>query len=197
MTVRFYVLPIETNGDTRGPKYLDWRFDPDPPGIDCLWSMKDYGLINAALVAADVSAAQHASLSGYADVAAAPVNLDNNVTAGALPIVVNVLEALRIPAGWVTTAYTYREILRMIGGLFMFAQRHHGIHNEQLVDNVGQLDLEWNQIPLARRQRVVETADSLGYDYSAVQATWKIRRILKHLGDQWADTPILFGLTTL
>jgi hypothetical protein len=197
--IRFYILPIEVvDGNKRGPKYLHWRFDPDPPGILVnRYSLKDYGLIDAALVACDLTLAQHQQLAAEIDVAAAPQNLDQTVSAIALPQVVAVLEALRIPAGWVTTSHTYRELLRMVGGLFLFAQRYHGMHNEPLIDNAAQLDLRWNQIPQARRQRIQETADEMGYDYSAVQNTWLIRRILKHLGDQWGLTPILFGFVTL
>lgn len=195
--IRFYILPIEVAGNARGPKYLSWRGDPDPPGIQCRWAMKDYGLVPAALVACDLTLAQHQQLAAEIDVAAAPENLDQPVSAIALPQVVAVLEALRVPAGWVTTSHTYRELLRMVGGLFLFAQRHHGMHNEPLIDNTAQLDLRWNQIPQARRGRILETADSMGYDYSAVENTWLIRRILKHLGDQWGLTPILFGFVEL
>jgi hypothetical protein len=195
--VRFYIMPIMVVNETyRGPKYLKWRLNPE--GIDCLWSMKDYGLINAALVAADVTQAQHEALVAEPDVAAAPVDIDQNINEIAIPQVQAVMEALRIPADWITSEYTYRDILRMIGGLFMFAQRYHGMHNEQLIDNTDQLDLRWNQIPLARRQKIIATADELGYDYSEVQNTWLVRRILKHLGNQWSDTPIIFGnLVTL
>lgn len=191
--VRYYVLPIEVTGDRRGPKYLKWRFDPDPPGIDCRWGLMDYGLIEAALVAADVTTEQHTQLASEPDVAAAPLNIDQPISAIAIPQVVTVLEALRIPADWVTTDYTYRQILRMVAGLFQFAQRHHGIHNEPLIDSPDQLDLRWNQIPQARRTRILETADSLGYDYSPVQNTWTIRQILKYLGDQWGAQEFRFG----
>ena len=85
----------------------------------------------------------------------------------------------------------------MIGGLFLFAQRHHGMHLEPLIDNTAQLDLRWNQIPLDRRQRIMATADAKGYDYSAVLPSWLVRQILKHLADQWGMQPILFGFVTL
>ena len=97
----------------------------------------------------------------------------------------------------VDSSYTYRQILRMVGGLFMFAQRHHGKHLEALIDSTAQLDLRWNQIPPDRRQRIRETADSLGYVYDDITNTWTIRQVLKYLSDQWGDTPILFGFVTL
>ena len=195
MAARFYIMPIQVVGNSRGPKYLKWRENSD--GIVCRWSLMDYGLIDAALVAADVTQEQHEQLVAEPDVAAAPVDIDQNISEIAIPRVQQVLEALRIPAEWIDSTYTYRQILRMVGGLFQFAQRHHGMHGEALIDSTDQLDLRWNQIPQARQNRIKATADNLGYDYSAVQPTWLMRRILKHLGDQWADKPLLCGFVTL
>lgn len=200
--IRFYILPIEDDGaGARGPKYLEWRFDPDPPALvpGIRWSLKDYGLVDAALVAAELTQAQHEALAAESDVAAPPENIDQNISDLAIPQVQVVLEQLRIPADWVDNTYTYRQILRMIAGLFQFAQRHHGMHNEGLIDNTAQLDLRWNQIPPDRRNRILATADAMDppYDYSEVTNTWLIRRILKHLADQWGTQPIHFGFVTL
>ena len=196
--IRFYLLPIESvvleDGNiARGPKYFQWRLDPDPPGLAVTWGMMDYGLIDAALLVAEVTQEQHDTLLLNSDVTSPPENIDQNITSGAIPGVQAALETLRIPADWVTTAFTYRQILRMVAGLFQFAQRHHALHNEQLIDSQAQLDLRWNQIPIARRNRILATADSLVYDYSAVQNTWLIRRILKHLSDQWGVTVFHIG----
>ena len=99
--IRFYILPIEQvdlNGPKRGPKYFAWKFDPDPPGLAARWGLMDYGLIDACLVAADVTQEEHDQLASEVDVAAAPLNLDQNISEIAIPQVQAVLEALRIPA---------------------------------------------------------------------------------------------------
>jgi len=193
--IRFYILPmqhiIDERGDLRGPKYFKWR--DDLTGLTVPRRGLDYGLIDAGLVVAQVSQAEHDWLIGHPDVVSPPLNIDQNISDAAIPKVVTVLEELRIPAGWVDNTYTYREILRMVGSLFKFSQHYHGTHREPLIDNVGQLDLEWNQIPQDRRQRILETADELGYDYSEIQNTWKVRKILKHLSDQWGDGPLSIG----
>ena len=194
--IRFYIMPILVVDMSRGPKYLQWMLNPDGLPV-AHWSMKDYGLIDAGLVACDLTQEQHEQLTAEPDVAAAPEDIDQAISEIAIPQVVAVLEALRIPAGWVDSSYTYRQILRMVGGLFMFAQRHHGKHLEALIDSTAQLDLRWNQIPLDRRQRIRETADSLGYTYADITNTWTIRQVLKYLSNQWGDTPILFGFVTL
>lgn len=201
--IRYYILPIEMGIDpetllpvnARGPKYFRWKYDPDPPALldGVAWAMMDYGLINAALLMADVTQEQHEALVAEADVASPPQNIDQTISEIAIPQVQNVLEALRIPADWVNTTYTYRQILRMLAGLFLFAQRYHAMHGEVLIDNQAALGLRWNQIPVARRQRVTATADELGYSYGEVQNTWLIRRILFHLAQQWGATPIYIG----
>lgn len=193
--VRYYVLPIEQNGAYRGPKYFAWRFDPDPPALveGVRWGMMDYGLIDAALLVADVTQDQHEALVSNPDVVSPPENIDQNISALAIPTVQSVLEALRIPADWVDTSYTYRQILRAMAGLFQFAQRYHGMHNEQLIDSTAALDLRWNQIPLERRNRIVATADDLGYTYADVTNQWTVRRILFYLAQQWGARPFYIG----
>ena len=187
--IRFYILPIVTvydesvGADVRVAKYIyDLRVDR---------GMMDYGIIDAALAVAVVTQAQHEQIAAEIDVAAAPENIDQNISDIAIPKVQAIMEQLRIPAGWVDNTYTYRQVLRMIAGLFQFAKRHKGLHGEQLIDNQAQLDLRWNQIPQDRRIRIMATADDLGYDYSEVQNTWLIRQILKHLGDQWGERPFI------
>lgn len=195
--IRLYIMPyVDFGGNRRGPKYLRGRHNPS--GMPVLrWAAKYYGLIDACLVACDLTQEQHEQLVAEPDVVAAPEDVDQNISEIAIPEVMQVMEALRIPADWIDSTYAYRQILRMIGGLFLFAQRYYGMHNGPLIDSTAQLDLRWNQIPEARQDRIVATADMLDYDYSAVQPTWLVRRILKHLGDQWGETPILFGFVTL
>lgn len=190
--IRFYILPIEnitddpgTPGTLRRPKYVE--------DMGLTWGAIRYGLVDAAIVAAHVTQAQHELLVSNSDVESVPENIDQNISDIAIPKVVAVMEQLRIPAGWVDNTYTYRQILRMMASLFQFAQRYEGMHYEQLIDNQAQLDLRWNEIPLAKRQRIMATAYYLGYDYSEVTNQWKVRNMLKYLGDQWGDQPFHIG----
>ena len=192
--IRFYLVPIVLVGEpplgpARGPKYV-YELSVD-------WGMMDYGLIDAGLVAASVTQAQHELLVVEPDVATTPEDIDQNISDIAIPKVVAVMEQLRIPAGWIDNTYTYREILRMLAGLFQLAQRHNGLHSEEIIENQSQLELRWNQIPQAKRQRLRETADSFGYDYSEITNAWTVRRILKYLGDQWGDQVFHMGVVDL
>lgn len=197
MTVRFYLLPIETTGNTRGPKYFKWRFCQDCT-LDVPRSTKDYGLRPTALVAADVTPEQHTFLAGQPDVTSVPANIDNNISAAALLTVRSALEGLKVPGNWVTTGHTYREVLRAVAGLFQFAQRHHALHGEMLVESNVNLDLVWSEVPASKRQRVQETADSLGYDTSPVTGAWTLRETLQYLANLWGEASFQFGnLATL
>lgn len=198
MTIRYYVLPIEqTVANQRGPKYFHWKFDPDPPGIECSWSMKDYGSINQAVLCADISSTDHTSLSSHSDVLVVPINIDSALTVSARNIARNFLENYNIPAGWVNTGMTYRTVLRTITNFFMFFQRLNGILERDLDLPAGWLELEVQQIPAGIRQAMMQYADENGIDYSVVTPTTTMRNIMKYMADSWGDTPILFGIAIL
>lgn len=198
--VRIYVMPIERVGNARGPKYFKWWFNPD--GIDTVWSMKDFGYRDTCIIAADVTPAQHQEIAARDDVIAAPADIDSVIdTQQKRDAVVDALESLHVPAGWVEVGMTYREVVRPVTHLFLLAQRYYG----QTASKYGEglrlvepslgytLDTLVSDIPAQVRQDLNEAAVSLGYDTSGVNGSWTYRRALKHLGDQWGDTPVLFG----
>jgi hypothetical protein len=196
MAIRYYVLPIEHNNNARGPKYFTWRYDPDPPGINCPWSMKDYGLMDQAVLCADIQPADATTMAGYADVLSIPANLDTNLTAGAVNTAKNYLESVNIPAGWISTADTYRSVLRSLLGIFFFLQRVTAIAG-QAIDWVSvPLNTQWRNIPATWRDAMTQAATEMQFDTSGTTNNTTLRAILKNMADQWT-TPILFGLDTL
>lgn len=197
MTIRYYLVPVEEVGSARGPKYFNWRFCVDC-SLNVPWSAMDYGLRPTMLIATDVTNGQHNGLAAASDVTTVPTNIDNTVSAAALSAVRAALEGLKIPGNWVTTAHTYREVLRAVAGLFQFAQRHQALHNEPLVEGNVDLSMTWSEVPQAKRQRVQATCDDLGYDTSPVTGAWTLGQTLKYLADLWGDTTFIFGnITTL
>lgn len=195
MLIRYYIIPIETIGSARGPKYLTWRFGTGT--LDVQWSCKDFGATNQMLCAVNADQTDHDVLLAQSDVVKIPQNLDGNVTAGALSTVRAELEALGVPGNWITTSHTYREVVRFVAGLFLFAQRHHEMHNQEIRPAGVDLGDTWGDLSAAWRENLQLTADSFEYDYSGVNASTPLRVILKSLGDQWGAQPIYFGFTTL
>ena len=192
MTLRLFALPIigaGTRVDPRRAKYMEES--AELAGV--FYRFMDYGQHPGCLMVADVTNAQRNFLSGQPDVRLVPANLNNTVGA-ALTATRNTLEALHIPAGWVQSGTTWREVVRAVGGLFQFAQRYAGITNGQdlLPDGVD-LNLTVAEVPQARRDSLAATAASFGYDTGAITGSTTIRATLKILADQWGDDPFYLG----
>lgn len=194
--IRYYIMPIVKIGIYRIPKYLKFRDIQDGVAPSKKTTVY-YGILPVCAFAAELDQAAHDSLVAHADVAATPEDIDQYIGVGAIPQVQNVLEALFIPADWIDTTFTYRQILRMIWGLFVFAGRYRRVYGEALVDNQAQLDLVWADVPVDRRNKVIAIADEQGIDYSAVDGTWTVRRTLKLLADHWQNTEWKLGFTSL
>lgn len=197
MTVRFYILPIERNGRYRGPRYFNWSYDPDPPGIDCQWSIKDYGSIDMGVVAADIADTDHNALILNSDVYAFPVDLDSTVDNAGRTAINNYYEVHGIPADWVGIGDTYRSVLRITCGVFLYLQRVLGIIGYPTDPYAGlTLNTQYRNIPNPLHDAMQTGAISLGYTWDVV-GTDQIRKIFKMMSDQWGSKPIYFGFVSL
>jgi hypothetical protein len=200
MTIRFYVLPIETvdGGTKRGPKYFAWRFDPDPPGLTDQWSMLDYGLISECVLAANISDVNHAALVLNADVYSFPINLDANMPQGEQAALTTFLEGVRVPAQWLSGQQTYRSVLRTISGVFLYIQRVSAIMGVDPTTIPGvTFNTQYNKLPAALHDALAQAAADLGYSFSGVSANTTLRNLFKAMADQWGTRQILMGFVTL
>lgn len=204
MAVRFYLLPIEEvvkdaqlGTTTRGPKYFAWRFDPDPPALldGVSYEMRDYGLEPTALLAADVTNAQHQLLIANADVTAVPANLDNTLGANRATVQA-ALESLHIPADALTNATTYRQVLRGVMAIFALAQRFNGrVGNSGRLFPVGiTLATTLGDLSQSVRNQLQSAAEELGYDYSGLTLQSTLRDVLKQIANQQSPSTML-GVT--
>jgi hypothetical protein len=182
MAWHLYIVPNVVITTTprlkRGPKYAYGS------GFTC--EAKHWGLNDAWLVAADVPDAVDAQVSAQSDVIRIPDNLNNTLTGGAVTTAQNALEAKDIPAQWITSGMSYRTLLRIMIGFFIFVNRYHFIdqRNTALVDATNNLDLQFNQLPARIQTALIQTADSLGLDRSQVTATSTLREIFRQIGVQ-------------
>ncbi len=193
MAVRWYLVAMEQVGNSRAPKYVKSRMNPT--GLAVQWGAMDYGLMNVAIMWADVTTAQHNALIANADCrfAATQASLDNPIGAGATAAVRNVLETLQIPGSWVQATDTWRQILRGACGLFQFAQRLHGKFDVKLVPDGYSLDTTWSELPAVGKQFLLETAVDLGIDTSGVTANTTLRQVYRVLGNAWGEKQILIS----
>lgn len=180
LALRFYIVPKVGTGsspmDPFRPKYI---YDL---GVQASWM--DYGREDAFLVGAEVSSAQHTSLASNLDVIAIPQGLDNTISVSALSTVQDKLEGMKVPAGWVTTSHTYRQVVGAVGRFFMLMQRFDGMNARTFFESGITLDTRVNGLTAAQRNALQNAALSLGLDVSFVTPTMTIRAVLKGWIDQ-------------
>lgn len=194
---KFYLLPVITYNNTRGPKYFRFGIGEDPsPGIESPWSMMDYGFVPyALLVAKDITQADHDDLILNSDVFAFPDNLDLPVTD---PNIDDFFEGINIPTDWLTPATTYRELMRQTAGMFQFNQRYAGIYSttyggvHSIFDNAT-LSTRLRQMTDQEQEIFLATVDSFGYDSSQVNDNNQLRLLGKQAGNYWVDQTFLLG----
>ncbi len=198
MTWRLYIVPItkiDTGDGTEfaAPKYFFGRLTSGLPGMEGVqWAWERYVWESHGIIAADVSDTQHVLLNAQTDVIAIPA-LDNTIpNATVRNRVRNILEAGNIPGDWVDIGMTYREIVRVVLNVWRFANRYISKGGKIFAGGVT-LDTTWSQIPALAQQRLRDTADEFGLDYSAVTPTTTIRQILKGMADQFGEVIYTIG----
>lgn len=194
MAVRFYLLPLQpasgigaiADGNYARPKYV---LEAGVSRCDCA----PYGLETTYLVAADVTGAQHTALAANGDVTALPLDIDQQI-GGNLAAVQSALEALRIPAGWVTSGMTYHTVLAVVRRLFAFLQRFGGISRKSIFDAGITLDSTISQLTQNQRNVLQAAADAFAIDTSTITGATTIRQALKIVSDQMPPVT-MFGVS--
>lgn len=183
MAWRFYLVPTIGQGspitDPRRPKYINHVTTPT-----IRWRAMHYGLEPVSLLAADLTGGQHTALVANSDVVSIPTNIDATISAGALTAVQTNLAALNIPSEWVTTAHTYRDVLRLVGKVFQVAQRLRGRFGHRLFESGITLTTTLSQLTQNQRDHLVAAADSFGIDTSQATGATTIRTCLRVLAQQ-------------
>lgn len=189
MAIRYYIVPTLSNQTEIVPKYFcgDNPDQNDPYSkyvklIAGSYDVINYGLEPLMLIIADVTNAEHTSIAANTDVVAAPLNI-NNTIGGNLATVQSKLEAVNIPADWITSGMTYKTVLRWVARLFLIMQRFHGKGFGRLLQSLTLTDLV-SDIPSQKRQNLNTAAQELGLDTSGITGSMTIRNALKNLGNQ-------------
>ena len=152
-----------------------------------------FGNEGTMLVCADADAATHATFAALPRVTQLPADLDQNLTAGQVTAVRNYLEARNIPAHWINTSRTVREVLRGVAGIFQFAQLYFGLHNLTLFRGGATLETQLNQLPIVERNRLTEAAAAANLSTSGITLSSTLRQVLNTFGSQWLNRSIYLG----
>lgn len=186
-----YIVPdVGTGGtfDTHRPKYID--------ALGVKIGAIPYGAEGYYLVGADLTPAQDAAAQALPDVIRLPDNLDSTL-GGALGTVQTKLEAVNIPAGWLTGATTYRTGLRVIIRMMFFLQRYSGLYKTGALFSGINLNATFNSLNETTRTRLIGAAKTYGIDISGLSGNSTLRQILKTIADQIADRPVTVGCVTI
>jgi hypothetical protein len=155
----------------------------------------DYGLEDVFVVACDLDQTNHQTLAGQADVLAIPSPITNLITAGALPTVQAKLEAGNIPAHYVTTAFTYQQVMATSLRIVTIMQRFRGLFGQLFTGGVT-LDTTIGALPTNARQALAQAAQELGADTSGITGATLIREALVDVGNQTYPDGLSFGGVT-
>ncbi len=179
MAVRFYLVPkifgTEPMRSYR-PAYIS--------GFIQVWDAMTMGKEDVYLVGADVTPAEHTTISGNADVIAIPLNLDATLNAGAVTAAQNWMEARSLPSEWITTSHTSRDVLRVIGKICTLMQRFNGRQRRKFFESGVTLDSQLSDLTQAQRNALLDAATSLGLDTSGATGSTTIRQALRNLCQQ-------------
>lgn len=198
MALGFYIVPIATLGgrlESRFPKY----FYDGTISFAYELRMVDYGFEPWMIVAADLSAPDHATISGKPDAYALPFDLTANLTAGQVTSVQNKLEAINLPAGWVTVLMKWSDVLRTVLHMFQFMR----VLTVNLSPEDGPpvrlfggsvtLATRINQLPINVVNTLKSSATSIGLVTDLVTGPTTIRATLKIVADQMTVKPFDLG----
>lgn len=210
MPFRLYVAPIITTvipgkGSVRLPKYVYSGLSQVlfPVGTGRLGFLA-FGQEPSGLIGADFAAADDAFLAGQADVQALPVDLTPTLTGGQVAAVRTFLENLNIAAGWVSTADTWKGVVRSVCGMFSFWQRYSGVY----LDTEGTvapsvfasgvtLETTFGSLPAAVQAAMLATATDQGIPTTGLTAGTKLRAIEKNMADFYATRIYDFNGVTI
>jgi hypothetical protein len=182
---------MPTATDTRGhlvPKYTSTFTDA---GFSV--STIRFGNNPHVLVFSDCDAATDATVDANPDVQRLPDDLDSSPTSGQVTAIQNFLENNNIPAGWVSTAMSWRTIVRGVLGIFLFVQRYQGDGGPAVFTGGVTLNSTFSSLPQPVRAAMQQAAIEQGFDTSSLSGASTLRQILRTMGLQWGTTPILIG----
>lgn len=195
--VRFYIIPIQRTADNhRGPMYFKWRFNE--AGIDCIWSMIDYGSIDMAVICADISQVDHDYLVLQPNVYSFPLDLDIIMNVSDRNALNTFLEAHAIPGDWLSPSDTFRSALRTVTCMMRYMMRVLAIIGYPPNPYSGiTLNTQYKNVPNPLHDAMQQASTEQNYAWN-VSPNDQIRKIFKYMSDQWASTSTIFGnLATL
>lgn len=191
-TWHLYVLPIVTDqsGTDSEAKYT---------ALAQQTACGEYGRQPIALCAFNVDSAIDQQLQAAPDVFRIPDNLDQRVPANVISVVQNALENRNIPAQWVDTLHTYRDVIRIVNGMFALLRQYRitSGSNNLVFGGAVNLNTTMNQLPATVRNNLRAAGTALGLDISSIAGNTPLREALQIIGEQFLNNAFVLGGITI
>ena len=198
MAMRISIVPVIGTGassqDPRRPKYFVGGL---PTTV--AWGGTDYGFEPSMIIAADLDAANLAFLVAQPDAFVVPESLDATLTSGQVAGVQSYLEAINLPANWVTVDFTWRKVLRIVIGTFRFMARFAVVFAQATGSTVAvfsggvTLSRTYSSLGSNVQNALVATVDELLLDRTGVTGSTTLRLLLVNIGQQMGTQPQSIG----
>ena len=176
-----------------GPKYVSGN--PNINGFSAVW----YSRLTECVVLVKATGAVLTAIRSNPDVVsvATAANIDNPINASKRDNIRAYLEAREVPAQWVNTGDTRRQLIRGLIGIYLFGQRleeHTGLPIKDSFQQAGvTLNDEWQTLPQNVKNMLLSTAASNGWSNPGFDNTVTVREILKYFSDQYESAPIVMA----
>jgi len=204
MAPRLYVVPVVgvgTKTDPRVPKYFTGATSLLTSQEE--WGAMDYGFEPWMCAGADLSTADDGAIAARPDVFAIPTNLDATLTNPQVNQATNKLEAINIPADWITNQLTWRQVLRKVLGMFAYLQRYGVVYSDATGSVAGlfttgvTLATTYGSLPAVVESAMQTTMVSLGLATNLLLPASTLRVVLNGVGDQSSATSFFLGPVTV
>lgn len=180
----FFIVPQTGDGRSRETGYRPKYFHIFDSRISRISSM-NIGLDSLFLVRVVMEETLRDSIAALSDVNAFPKNINNTLTTGAVTTIKNKLEAKKIPAGWINTSTTYKEVIKFVALIAQLHQRFDGLFGDKLLPAGVTLNTTFSQLPQAGKNKLNALADSFGFSKGSITGSSTLRFIFKELVKQW------------
>lgn len=120
-------------------------------------------------------------------------NIDTGITNGRRGQLLGFLEPKNIPAKWITTGDTPRQIVRGIAGIFLFAQRFEGLHNSSIKTAGATLTAAWSSLSTTFQNELLAARDDHGWTEPDPTPSTSYEDFLIEAGEMFQNEPIFLG----
>lgn len=183
MTFRIYLMPIIGDGLTKQTanrcKY---------GSLLTSYSTLTYGPERFCMVGSDTTTDQHTNVMANSDVRVFPDNIDSTITANQRTQIINILDIMNVPSGWINVGMTFRVIIRRLAGMFIILQ---GIDGKGFRFLQRGLDETLSVLPMPVLFALTDVANRFNLDTTGILNTTTLRDTLINFGNQFRFIPLI------